>query len=178
MHLARYTPILIALSVTALDSLAQEPPTIPSGSIRVQTFGMVGVSTGQNVRLNVLNPGILTPSNSPIACAVHLLFVSDQGTVLKRAAAIVVPGRSSSLDINRDTDVSASQNRVEIRAVVTTFPLTAASSPPASPESLFCPLVPTLEVFDHDTGRTAVILTNPRVFISLPGIVGGGFFQN
>jgi hypothetical protein len=178
MYLARCTPILIAFGAMAVIGLAQEPPTIPPGSSRVQTFGMVGIATGQNIRLNVLNPGILSLSSSPMACTAQLFLVTDQGNLVKRATVTLGPGKSYSLDVSRDMDVAAGQSRVEIRAVVSSLRVVTTSSSSALPEALFCPLIPTLEVFDRDTGRTVVFLTDPKTFISAPGMVGGGFAEN
>ena len=58
MYLPKYTKVLCVLIVTTtLSALGQETTTIPAGSSRVQTFGMVGITTGQDLRLNVLNAG-------------------------------------------------------------------------------------------------------------------------
>jgi hypothetical protein len=178
MYLRKHTKILFALTVTStLSALGQEALTIPPGSSRVQTFGMVGITTGQDLRLNVLNAGILTPTEQPISCGVQFFFVSDQGVVLKRAAATIGPGRSHSVDISRDADIAAGQSRVEVRAVVTSLSFSAIT-PGSAPRQRFCQLVPTLELFDRDTGRTTVILAHPTNFISLPGIIGGGLPLN
>ena len=178
MYLPKYTKILFALAVTTtLSALGQEASTIPVGSSRVQTFGMVGITTGQDLRLNVLNAGILTPSEQPISCSVQLFFVSEQGLVLKRATTTIGPGRSQSIDISRDADIAAGQSRVEVRAVVSSLSFVAIASGSGRHQG-FCQLVPTLEVFDHDTGRTTAILTHPTSFISLPGIIGGGLPLN
>ena len=178
MYLPKYTTSLCVLIVTTtLSALAQETTTIPAGSSRVQTFGMVGITTGQDLRLNVLNAGILTPSQQPISCNVQLFFVSDQGLVLKRATTSIAPGRSQSIDISRDADIAAGQSRVEVRAVVSSLSIVAIASG-SGPHQAFCQLVPTLEVFDRDTGRTTAILTHPTNFVSLPGIIGGGLPLN
>ena len=177
MYLPKYTKILFALAVTTtLSALGQEASTIPVGSSRVQTFGMVGITTGQELRLNVLNAGILTPLQQPISCSVQLFFVSDQGLVLKRATTTIGPGRSQSIDFSRDADIAAGQSRVEVRAVVSSLSFAVTSG--SGRHQGFCQLVPTLEVFDHDTGRTTAILTHPTNFISLPGIIGGGLPLN
>ena len=167
----RCKPILIALGFACLQhAMAQAPETtsIPSAQLlpaaQVQVFGMVGVSTGQTIRLNVLNPGIITSSADPVGCTAQLFFFNDQGTVLKRATLTVSPRRSVSLEMNLDTDPAASGSRVEIRALVSALPLALQPSP------LFCTLVPTVEIVDHDTGRTMVILTETRTFISIAGI--------
>src|SRR5579863_2825180 len=148
MYLLKYTKVLFALIVTTtLSALGQETMNIPAGSSRVQTFGMVGITSGQNLRLNVLNAGILTPSQQPISCSVQLFFVSDQGLILKRATTTVAPGKSQSVDISRDADIASGQSRVEVRAVVSSLSFVAIASG-SGPHQAFCQLVPTLEVFD------------------------------
>jgi hypothetical protein len=173
MNLAKSTWILAALTARMLAGVAEEHMIIPPGSYLLQTFGMVGVAAGQSMRVNVLNAGVLTPTAQPFACAAQVFFLNDQGVVIKRAAVNASPGRSQSIDIHRDVDIAAGQNRVEVRAVVTSVSFLVSTS--GQPSHLaFCQIVPTLEVFDDETGRTTVLLRRPTNFIALPGIVGGG----
>jgi hypothetical protein len=95
-------------------------------------------------------------------------FLNDQGTVLKMSTVSVIPGKSVSFDLDRDTDLAVSDRRVEIRATIRIPALTPVASPlqPVPPQPAICNLVPSLEVFNNDTGKTQVVLTDVR---SVPG---------
>jgi hypothetical protein len=135
---------------------------------QVQTFGMVGLTEGQTARLNLLNPGVLPPLATGAICSVQASFLDSKGTVLKTAPLLVPPGQSVPFDLDRDTDLTTvADQRVQIRATLQT----PAPSPVfANPIALFgCPLIPTLEIFNKDTGRTQVVLTETRsVFGPVP----------
>lgn len=176
MSLARYKPILITMCIAALGQVIHAQTGSPTALSQVQIFGMVGVTAHQTIRLNILNPGVLTPSIQPVACSAQLLFVSSQGTVLKMTSATVAPGRSYSFDLGRDTDSNVDDGRLELRAVVRSVPVLVTQSGSGQLSPPFCPLIPTLEVFDNDTGKTLVILTEPRSYPAIPGIISGGTF--
>src|SRR5215469_6769469 len=128
MNLAKSAWILTALTARMLAGVAEEHMTIPPGSSLLQTFGMVGVAAGQSVRVNLLNAGVLTPTAQPIACSAQVFFENDQGVVIKRAAVNASPGRSQSIDLHRDVDIAAAQNRVEVRAVITSVSFLVSTS--------------------------------------------------
>jgi hypothetical protein len=113
----------------------------------VQTFSMVGIAGGQAARVNVLNVG---GAGQAAECIASLIFVDDQGGLLKTNTFAVQPGHSVSLDLLADTDLQLGANeRRQIRAVVALLP---AVAPPA------CVLAPTLEIFDRSTGRTSIVM--------------------
>jgi len=121
----------------------------------VRTSGMVGLTAGQTARLNVLNPGALAPAATAVVCSAQLSFWTDQGTVVKTTSVSVLPGKSVSFNLNRDTDVAAAGERVEIRAVIAYPALSPATT---TPPTAVCGLLPTLEVFNNDTGRTQFVV--------------------
>ncbi len=120
---------------------------------RVQTFGTVGIAAGQTARLNVLNVG---GQGQAVQCIVSMLFLDDQGAVLKTKTFAVLPGRSVSLDLVADMDLGLGTNeRRQIHAVLAQIP--AVVLPQTAPA---CVLAPTLEIFDQFTGRTSILMVN------------------
>ncbi len=110
---------------------------------------MVGLTAGQTARLNVLNPGLQVPAAAGPACPALLSFLNDQGAVITSATVSVMPGKSAFLDLDRDTAISTNDQRVEIRAAIA-IPVAAAPAP--------CRLIPTMEVFNNDAGRTQFVV--------------------
>jgi len=134
---------------------------------QVQTFGMVGLAEGQTARLNLLNPGVLPPLATGAICSAQVSFLDSKGAGLKTAPISVAPGQSVPFDLNRDTDVTAPDQRVQIRATLQIpLPSPIVASPP---QPWGCPLIPTLEIFDTNTGRTQIVITETRgVFGPVP----------
>ena len=119
---------------------------------RVQTFGTVGIAAGQTARLNVLDVG---GQGQAAECIVSMLFLDDQGAVLKTNTFAVLPGRSVSLDLVADMDLGLGTNeqRRPIHPVLAQIP--AVVQPQTAPA---CVLAPTLEIFDQFTGRTSILM--------------------
>lgn len=120
---------------------------------------MIGITAGQTARFSGLNPGVPVPLATALSCAAHVAFMDDQGNLLKMADMKVDPGKSVSVDLNRDTDVSTSAARLQIRAVLTFTPPTSGT--PISGAfggflslAATCRLMSTLEVFDNATSKT------------------------
>ena len=86
-----------------------------SAQNRQWTSGVVGITAGQTARFNVLYPTAPAPILQPI-CSVALTFADDQGNTLK---STTVPqftaGKSVSLDLNGDTDLTGNV-RIQIHA--------------------------------------------------------------
>ncbi|HMG32621.1 MAG TPA: hypothetical protein VKM94_01685 [Blastocatellia bacterium] len=126
------------------------------------TFGMLGITTGQTARLNVVNALPVDPPSIPVGppIRVTLMFVDGNGNPFNIAGAplqtIVTlgPGQSGSLDLNSDaipngppTVPNGPPIRVQIRALVA--------------ECEGCSrgfVVPTLEVFDNATGKSTLVI--------------------
>lgn len=130
-------------------------------------FGMIGLTRGQTLRLNIVN---LTPPDPntqiPPPCRVVLSFrdangrpfTNSAGQVIRREV-LVQAGDSDFLDLNADlvlpptinADVAPVPPRVQLR------PFVRVLSPPdpnrTSPPD---PCFPTAEVFDNTTGRTSI----------------------
>lgn len=133
---------------------------------------MFGLVKNQAARLNVLNPGA-NPSAGKLTCSAELAFRDSAGRVLKSSTSVVEDEKAVSLGIDR-SEISGSGDRVEIRATVRTA--SAGSGPPTStpimPGSV-CNLFPTVEIYDKDTGRTTLLITEGRTsFLTTPGMGG------
>jgi hypothetical protein len=147
------------------------PIAIPSTEF---SSGMVGLASGQTARLNVVNVGAPTPS--PLPCVLVLAFVDSDGKILKQVIASVMTGKAALLDLPQgDIDGNAGNHlggnnvaRLQIRGIGYN-PLLAGS---AIPQPLSCNLVPTLELFDTKSGKTAAIVTDFRTPSSSPPTLG------
>ena len=122
-------------------------------------FGMIGFAAGETARVAALNLGQGTLPK-PSSCAVTLQFLDDQGAVLKQAVVTLEPGKAASLDLSRDQLPGGS--RVEIRAVLLFGYFGGANPPPAVLQRFDCNILPSLQVYDNDTERTSIILTDAK----------------
>ena len=150
----------------ALLCLLAFPGDAQIGQVFFQTttFGMVGLARNQVARLNVLNPGKPYGDRSSV-CSADMGFVDDQGHELKSSNAHVGWEKAVSLEVNGSEFVKGAL-RVQIRAVVKTAinrPIPSVTSP-VMPGAV-CSFFPTLEIFDRDTGKTQLILTEGRSII-------------
>ena len=147
--------LISSLFVIALAASAQIRST-------VQTFGMVGIASGQAARLNVLNVGGRDQASQ---CLASLIFINDQGEVLKTNTLSISAGHSALLDLN-DSDLGLGvTERRQIRAVVALVPAVVSTQNLAS-----CVLAPTLEIFDRSTGRTSVLMTTTTNIPQTPAV--------
>lgn len=151
---------VFGLTIFGFAGLAlAQTTTTPVVSPEVRTSGMVGLTAGQTARLNVLNPGLQDPASTGPVCPALLSFLNNQGGVITTATVSVMPGKSAFLDLDRDTAISVSDQRVEIRATIAIpIPVTAPAT---------CTLIPTMEVFNNDTGRTQFIVGR---FVQVPPV--------
>ena len=145
--------LIASFLVLAVFLTAQDSP-------KVNTFGMVGLAGGQTARLNLLNLGVQSPG-AP-TCLVSLVFLGDQGELLKTNTLNVGPARSVFLDLDADTDLALAANqRRQIRGLIA--PIAAERGGIAAASA--CPLLPTLEIFDWLTGKTSIVMTTT---VSIP----------
>jgi hypothetical protein len=114
------------------------------------SFGMIGLGPADTARLNVVNL-IRTAVPLGIAvvpCKVELDLYDGQGTrVMQKIIANLGIGQADFVDVPRSA-VATAGTHVEVSGVVKV----------ESPQSFFCEISPTLEVYDSVTGATAVIL--------------------
>ena len=134
------------------------------------SFGMIGFTSLQTIRLNVVNL-VRTPPPIAIAqvpCKVELDFYDAQGTLVKHTTiASLGSGQAASLDLGRAEVLSPVAGRVEVAGVVKV----------GSNQSFFCSISPTIEVMDAN-GSTIAVLANasagmPWGFVGFLGSVPG-----
>ena len=161
---------LIALGSTVtiweVRRVRAQPPPHPE-----RTFGMVGITPGQTMRLNVVN---LTPppdpdtNGVPPPCRVLLSFrnadgqpfTDNNGQPVGRVVELQA-GQSAFLDLNADLfsaapstngDAASGPLRLQLR------PFARVLNAPPDPEKQYPPgpCRATMEVFDNTSGRTSI----------------------
>ena len=137
--------LFFGLILTATLAMAQSSPF----QNQQQTTGVIGITPGQTARLNVLYPTAPAPLLL-VRCSANLGIFDDQGGVLKsQAVAELAAGKSVSLDLNADTDLSGAA-RTEIHGFAVT------------PNG--CRLVTTLEIIDNATQKTVAVVGSIQTY--------------
>jgi hypothetical protein len=140
----------------------QTPPPVPDHV----SFGMVGITAGQTVRLSVVNAWPPGPTLPPGPYRVVMAFRGMNGQLLRNARTGEVIRRQVDLErgdaafIDVDYgDLPPGPVRAQFRAVVTVQP------PPVPDNNTLqdgvC--IPTVEVISNANERTQFVLTNPAV---------------
>jgi len=162
-----YPALLICLSgICSVTVRAQSPGDIPTVAPQeqVSSFGTIGVASGQTIRLNAANPGAQEPGLA--ACKVRLQLVDDTGQLLKEMAIEnLAAGRAASLDLARPAAAPgiATPQRIQMRGVVrNSIPAGPLPLGPEIPVRLGCTVIPTVEIFDNDTGKTTIVLSSAQ----------------
>jgi hypothetical protein len=136
---------------------------------------MVGFTTGQTARLNVLNLNSTTTPATAANCTVELVFYGPQAAATSSTAAIPVngpilgqsfvtnfaPAASTFLDLPRSSVTSEPSARAQIRAAVTVNPSGVPASIASTATIGYCNVFITLEVFDG-TGSTVFLTSDTR----------------
>ena len=146
-------------SVQAQDA---EPQTLDRYS-----FGMVGLTQGQTLRVNVSNViANNDPNFPPGPSRVAIIVVNSRGEVLRtrdgslvRKVELLERGDSTFLDFNTD-DIQwpPGPTRLQVRGVVNAWP--------PGPSNVAIPYdsaVPSVEVFNNANNRTVIFMGNPGV---------------
>jgi hypothetical protein len=129
--------LAVALSVCAADS-AQAIPRGCGGC------GLFGVARGQIARVNAAHIG--EPGSKPIQ--VEMALVDAAGAVVARDSKTIAPGEAALFDFAFEA-VGGDEDRIELRAVISGEPERNLRS--------------SVEVFDADTGKTTVFISNPEI---------------
>lgn len=148
----RQLPVAL-LALAAMTASAQAQPGLG--------FGLIGVAEGQSLRINALNLG--NRSSTPATgCEVTLRFLDTKGAVLRENVVRLSAGQGAFLDLRR-AQVSDQPGRAAVRGVLL-FGFGGGGAPPGPDvrQDFDCNIVPTLELFDDSTGRTAVVLTDAK----------------
>jgi hypothetical protein len=135
----------------------------------VITTGIVGVTSTQTARLNVLNLQPVTPGVAAVACPATLEFYDDTGAQLKQLAVTnIAPANAASLVLKPAISSTAVGARAQIRAVLFT-PATAVANPGSGPTPMpamlvraGCNFMASLEIIDDATGVTHTFTTDLR----------------
>jgi hypothetical protein len=148
-------------SVRAQDT--QPPPQAPPQPDNI-SFGMVGITRGQTVRINVVNTSFaVCPCDRVV-----LTFLDAEGRLFRnrdgrpiRKEVTLEPGQSTFLDLNADDlQFPPGPTRIQLRAVVNLVsppqPENGELSPPQPDRT-----VPSVEVFNNSNGRTVFALSAP-----------------
>lgn len=154
--------------------------TSPIAFTQTTTSGIIGVAMSQTARLNAYYPGLPAPYATGALCSAQVTFTDDQGNMLKTESITVKPGQSVAVDFAPSTAIlSAANGRVELRASVSIALPTPVMPGNPSPMPMpgivmpvsFCSLSPTLEIFDNDTLKTQILVTDFRLS-GLPILAG------
>jgi hypothetical protein len=169
-ELARKDKLMKALYALFLATPLFAQTTLPGGVIttpivlqQTYTTGLVGFTTNQTARLNVLNlnPQPSTTSTvAPANCIVALQFYDNKGAMVSQyVVSNFAPGTSTSFDLTRATVTSETSARAEIRGVVAINPAPSLVESPAPVGN--CSVFTTLEIFDA-TGSTIALTSDVR----------------
>ena len=159
-----FTKLSIVIALVAFAStltIWQVRRVLASGGFE-RTVGMIGVTRGQTVRLNMVNLAVAVDGQIPPPCRVVLTFrnadgrpfTNSDGQTLRRAVELQA-GQSAFLDLNADmyfpppTSDTVGPIRLQLR------PLVRVLQQPPEPD-LPPPCRATMEVFDNASGRTSI----------------------
>ena len=138
------------------------------------TTGIVGVTSTQTARLNVLNLQPVIPGVAAVACPATLEFYDDTGAQLRQLAlSNISPANAASLVFKPAVPSTPVGARAQIRAVVFTptptvaNPGSGAMPMPFMPVRAGCSVLASLEIIDDATGVTRTFTTDLRAF-SMP----------
>jgi hypothetical protein len=136
--------LLPAVALAAIFSLcgASFAQATPEPHLRT---GMFGVARGQIARINAVNIG--NPNERPIR--IEMMFLDEMGVVVEGDMKTIAAGEAAFFDVMFDP--TREENRVQLRAVVVGL---------GGPDTRN--LRATVEVFDADTGRNTVFVTDPE----------------
>lgn len=120
-------------------------------------YGMVGITDGQTIRINVVNTNDPDPNFPPDPCRVVLnfrdadgnLFRNSDGQPIRRVVQLPA-GQSAFLDLNGD--VFARGGRIQLR------PVARVQQPDGNGNLPPDPCISTVEVINNANGRTSFVL--------------------
>jgi len=145
---------------------------------------MVGFTTNQTARINVLNLNSTATPATAANCTVELAFYGPQTPSTSSSTANPVngplvgqsyvtnfaPGASTFLDLPRASVTSETAARAQIRAAVTINPSEVPASIGASATNGYCNVFITLEVFDS-TGSTVFLASDTRLIPAVYAVI-------
>lgn len=132
-------------------------------------FAVVGVAAGQTARINVVNEAPAKgPESMALPCRVTLQFFGAEGELLKeRSIDDFSAGKIAFLDLGPG-DRPEKETRTPVRAVVR-WGYAGGANPPAGTAEA-CQVVPNMEVYETETGKTQLLLTETRPLSNKGGL--------
>jgi hypothetical protein len=163
-----------ALAVLFFAPFLFQAQTISSGAPGLtMTSAIVGASSTQTARLNVLNLQPVIPGVTAIACPATLEFYDDAGALLKQLAVTnIAPATAANLVFKPAVPTSGTNARAQIRAVVftpspTVTPVASSGTTVMTPSLPACHFLSSLEIVEdttgNGTGNTQIFTTDFRM---------------
>jgi len=154
--------ITVLLLSAGIAAAQPTPPTVgPSTISTTLSFGILGLASGETVRINVVNVVRIAPpiliAQAP--CKVELDVYDNQGKLLKQKVIDNLGfGAADFVDLDR-AEITGATGRAPIAPVVKV----------GSNQVMFCSITPTIEVYDNITGRASTVLA-----VSAPSVIPRG----
>ena len=163
-----FTKLSIAVALVALLSTGAvwEIRRVRASGGFERTVGMVGITRGQTLRLNIVDLATVSDGQlPPDPCRVVLTFrdangrpfTNSDGQVVRRAVELQA-GQSAFLDLNGDVFAPPSTNADTAPVRLQLRPFVRVLVTPPDPDHQFPPdpCRATMEVFDNASGRTSL----------------------
>ena len=123
-------------------------------------FGIVGITGGQTLRVNVVNTnGITAPDVPPGPCRVAMTFLDANGNPFTNGNGVIIRrvvqlqgGQSTFLLLNADNFVRETNVRLQLRPDVRIQQADIVNGIPPDP------CIPTVEVINNATGKTQFMM--------------------
>lgn len=166
--------LIVALcALLRVEQRAQAQDQIPPPQPERISFGLVGITRGQTMRISVANTLMQSDTNFPPGpTRVVLNFRNSNGQLVRNRNGEVIRktvdlerGDSAFLEVSFD-EFPPGPSRLQLRAVVTVVP-------PPTGDSIAIPYdsaVPTVEVINNATGRTEWVLSGEHFRLIPPPI--------
>ena len=171
----RVSTVIALIAITATATVWPVPgvravtPTEPE-----RTLGMIGLTRGQTMRLNIVNLAVAVDGQvPPDPCRMVLTFrnadgrpfTNSDGQPLRRAVELQA-GQSAFLDLNADMYGPSSINDAITRLQVR--PFVRVQSEPSGDQFPPDPCRVTMEVFDNASGRTSIFAEHAGIDLDRP----------
>jgi hypothetical protein len=135
-------PVLLAAVVVVRQAQAYRPT-----AVEIHNFGMVGITRGETARINVWNADNVTIQLS-------LNFTDSDGRTIGRATESLEAGHAFFLDLAFPGGDAPGRSEIHASVEAQVF---------SADRKTGNHVVPTLEVFDNDTGKTRMVVPTTEV---------------
>ena len=166
LSLLLFVPLLPAQGSFAAGPMQPTVPITPP----TYNFGMVGVTSGQVMRVVATNVANVPPAGStaPLpVCGVKVTFFDSDGKTVGHAAQVNLLSAGKSLAVEQAGPIAGRQEyRPQVQIVVPPVTADSGTSDPGgiASRSGVCNIISTLQVYDNVTGKTDLVLAgNPLV---------------